>query len=134
MVDPMPRGALGFVALLRALSAHDARFLVVGAHAVAQHGHVRATDDLDVWVEPSLANAPLVYQALAEVGAPIRGLSVDDLASAGVAYPFGEAPFRIDILTELRAITFDNAWPRRVMGRVNGEPCPVLGLDDLIAN
>ncbi|MFY0541481.1 hypothetical protein [Nannocystis pusilla] len=81
-----------------------------------------------------LANAPLVYEALAEVGAPIHGLSLDDLASAGVAYPIGEEPFRIDILTEIRAITFDVAWPRRITGRVYGEPCPVIGLDDLLIN
>ncbi|MCY1069773.1 nucleotidyltransferase [Nannocystis sp. RBIL2] len=130
----MRKGVQGFVALLRALSEQEARFMVVGAHAVAHHGHLRATEDLDLWIDNSPGNASRVYEALAEAGALTRDISVDALTEPGVAYPLGEEPFRIDILTEIRGVAFDDAWPRRVTGRVHGEPCPVLGLDDLLAN
>ncbi len=60
-----------FVEMLSALSETGAEFLIVGAHAVAAHGHPRATGDLDIWVRPSSENAERVYQALQVFGAPL---------------------------------------------------------------
>ena len=62
-----------FVALLRELSAADARFLVVGGYAVSLHSRPRATGDLDVWIEPSADNAARVFQALRAFGTPLEG-------------------------------------------------------------
>ena len=63
-----------FKDLLSALNAHEVEYLVVGAHALAAHGHIRATKDLDVWVRPSADNAERVLRALAEFGAPLQDL------------------------------------------------------------
>jgi len=60
-----------FVDLFAALNAAGVEYLVVGAHALAAHGHVRATKDLDVWVRPSAQNAERTYQALEQFGAPL---------------------------------------------------------------
>ena len=68
-----------FLDLLRALSDAEARFLVVGAYAVAIHGRPRATKALDIWVEASDDNAPRVLKALTDFGAPLMGLTLDDL-------------------------------------------------------
>ena len=68
--------------LFAALNGVDAEYLVVGALALAAHGHVRATKDLDVWVEASAKNAERVYQALTAFGAPLDDLTVDDLTSS----------------------------------------------------
>ena len=103
-----------FVELLRALSAADVRFLIVGAYALALHGKPRATGDLDVWIDATPHNAPRVMQALASFGAPLTDVSVDDFSRPGVTYQIGVAPGRIDILTELTGITFDEAWPDRM--------------------
>jgi hypothetical protein len=103
-----------FVDLLRALSAADVRFLIVGAYALALHGKPRATGDLDVWIDPTPDNAPRVMRALASFGAPLTDVSVDDFSRPGVTYQIGVAPGRIDILTELTGITFDEAWPDRM--------------------
>lgn len=130
----MSKAVQDFVDLLRALSARNAKFLVVGGYALGQHGHPRATGDLDIWVEASPENAPRVHHALAEFGAPIRDLSVDELASPGIVFQMGAAPYRIDILTELSGIDFATAWARRVTGRIGDEPCPVIGIEDLIRN
>ena len=70
-----------FADLLRALSAAEARFLVVGGYAVSFHSQPRTTGDLDVWVEPSPENAARVYRALEEFGAPLHDLTPKDLAS-----------------------------------------------------
>jgi hypothetical protein len=103
-----------FVELLRALSAADVRFLIVGAYALALHGKPRATGDLDVWIDATPHNAPRVMRALASFGAPLTDVSVDDFSRPGVTYQIGVAPGRIDILTELTGITFDEAWPDRM--------------------
>ncbi|WP_437781101.1 hypothetical protein [Sorangium sp. So ce1097] len=71
-----------FLDLLSALSAADARFMVVGAYAVGVHGRPRATKDLDIWVEASAENAARVMAALHRFGAPVSDLSEQDLATA----------------------------------------------------
>jgi hypothetical protein len=103
-----------FVELLQAFVAADVRFLIVGAYALAIHGRPRATGDLDVWVDPTPENATRVVQALATFGAPLKDISEADLSRPGVAYQLGVAPVRIDILTELTGLTFEEAWRERV--------------------
>jgi hypothetical protein len=103
-----------FVDLLRAFIAADARYLVVGAYALALHGRPRATGDLDVWVDATPANAPRVMEALTKFGAPVSDLREDDFARPGVVYQMGVAPGRIDILTELTGVAFADAWRERV--------------------
>src|SRR5215211_7399088 len=102
-----------FVDLLRAFIAADVRFLIVGAYALAVHGRPRATGDLDVWVEASPDNASRTLRALAAFGAPMADLSENDFTRPGVTYQIGVPPGRIDILTELTGLTFDEAWPSR---------------------
>ena len=75
-----------FVDLLREFIAAEVRFLVVGAYALALHGRPRATGDLDIWVDPTPANAPRVMRALAAFGAPLAEISADDFARPGIAY------------------------------------------------
>lgn len=67
-----------FKELLLAFNAHNVEYLIVGAHALAAHGHVRATKDLDVWVRPDESNAKKVLQALSDFGAPLSDLTVYD--------------------------------------------------------
>lgn len=85
--------------LLSTFNAHGVDYLVVGAHALAAHGHVRATNDLGVWVRPSSTNSPKVIQALRAFGAPLLDLAENDLAQPGVIFQIGVAPVRIDVIT-----------------------------------
>ncbi len=101
-----------FVDLLRACLDADVRFLVVGAYALALHGRPRATEDLDIWVEPGPENAPRVMRALAEFGAPLADIAEADFTRPGVVYQIGVPPGRIDILKTCQASRF----PRR--GRI----------------
>lgn len=122
--------------ILIALVAQDARFIVVGAHALAVHGYPRATVDLDIWIQSTPENARRVWKALAAFGAPLEDLEVTerDLNRPNVVAQFGLPPNRIDILTGLSGLTFDAAWPNRVEAEIEGVRVAVLGLDDLIAN
>jgi Nucleotidyl transferase of unknown function (DUF2204) len=123
-----------FVDLLRAFSAHQVEAIVVGAHALAAHGHVRATKDLDVWIRPSLQNAALAYRALAEFGAPLTELSTEDLATPGTVFQIGVEPVRIDVITQIDGVSFDEAWMERVPARFGGVPTYVLSRRLLIQN
>lgn len=122
--------------ILSALVAQNARFLVVGAHALAAHGYPRATVDLDLWIEPTPENARRVWRALAEFGAPLGDLLVSesDLVRPDVVAQFGLAPNRIDILTGVSGLTFEQAWPNRVENTLEGVQVPVIGLRDLVEN
>jgi len=120
-----------FKDLLFALNDAGADYLVVGAHALAAHGHVRATKDLAIWVRPELANAQRVYGALDAFGAPLASLSVGDLATPGIVFQIGVAPIRIDIITAIDGVTFEEAWPARVLWRYGDRGAPCLASAEL---
>jgi hypothetical protein len=123
-----------FVALLRELFAVEARFLVVGAYAVAHHARPRATGDLDLWIDPTPANAARVYRALREFGAPLTDLSESELTQPEIVYQIGIAPRRIDLLTSLTGLSFADAWESREAGRIGDVPCFFIGRQALISN
>jgi hypothetical protein len=120
--------------LFSALSAEAAEFLVVGAHAVMVYTSPRYTKDLDVWIRPSPGNAARVHRALAAFGAPMAELSVDDLAAPGTMFQIGVEPNRIDVITSIEAVSFDDAWARRVRSTYGGVPIHILSKEDLLTN
>jgi hypothetical protein len=123
-----------FLDLLTALSAADARFLIVGGYAVGVHGRPRATKNLDLWIEVSADNAKKVMRALRDFGAPLGDLTETDLEAPGTGFKMGEPPSRVDILTHIEGVRFDDAWPRRVETSFGSVRCAVIGRDDLITN
>jgi len=122
--------------LLLALLDAGARFLVVGAHAMAVHGVPRATGDLDVWISPDHANSERVWRALLEFGAPVRelGLSREDLETPGMVVQVGLPPRRIDLLTEASGLVFEEAWQNRSTQLVDAHEVPFLSRQDLVRN
>jgi hypothetical protein len=120
--------------MLAALSAESAEFLVVGAHALAAHGLPRATGDLDLWVRPTPENARRVWRALEAFGAPLHDLTLEDLCHPDVVFQIGLAPNRIDILTSITAVDFEEASQNRVVVKIEGVEISVLGRAELIRN
>jgi len=116
------------------LNAHGVEFLVVGAHALAAHGHVRATKDLDVWVRPDRKNASRIIRALSAFGAPTHTVTEDDFAVPGITFQIGVEPVRIDIITEVDGLTFEPAWQNRVASQYGGAPVFVVSREDFIRN
>ncbi len=123
-----------FAEILDALSASGAEFLIVGAHALAAHGRPRATGDLDLWIHATPENARRIWEALVAFGAPLNELKVEDLATPGVVFQIGIAPARIDLLTTITGVAFEEAWPRRKTFEVEGRQLPFLSREDLIRN
>lgn len=123
-----------FAEMLSALSEAGAEFLVVGAHALAAHSVPRATGDLDIWVNPTPQNVARVMSALHAFGAPLHGLTEADLTTPGTVFQIGVAPSRVDILTAISGVRFDEAWPNRLVLEIEGVPVTVLGRAEFIAN
>ena len=120
--------------MLCALSDEGARFLLVGAYAMAAHGYPRATMDIDIWVEPSAANAEAVLRALGRFGAPVADLTGDDLQREGTVFQIGVAPRRIDIITEATGLTFAEVFERSAAVMIDDLEVRILAIEDLIRN
>jgi hypothetical protein len=120
--------------LLAEFNARGVEYLVVGAHALAAHGHVRATKDLDVWVRPDAANALRVISSLTAFGAPLQDLTAPDLATPGTIFQIGVAPIRIDVLTSIEGVVFEDAWAARIQAPFADQVVPILSREDLIRN
>ena len=108
--------------------------MIVGAHALAAHGHVRATKDLDLWVRPEKSNAGRVLKALSDYGAPLSELTVDDLIKKETIFQIGTAPLRIDVITDIDGVDFAEAWPDRLETSFGGVPAFVISRHHLITN
>jgi hypothetical protein len=121
-----------FLDMLSALSAAGAEYLVVGAHAVAVHARPRATGDLDIWVRPTPENAERVWSALEAFGAPLDHITPADLTSDDLVFQIGVAPGRIDILTNIGSVGFEDAWRNKVAIDLDGRSIPVIGREELI--
>lgn len=125
-----------FLDLLAAFSRTGVQFIVVGAHALAANGIVRSTGDLDVWVRPTAENASRVIAGLRDFGAPLaqHGLTEVDFTRAGTVYQMGLPPRRIDILTQISGVEFDEAWADQRSISVGGVPVAFLGRRALLKN
>lgn len=122
--------------ILVELHEAGARFVVLGGHAVAFHGHPRATKDLDIWVEANAENAQRVYAALAAFGAPLSAfeVGVEDFASYDGVLQLGVPPRRIDIINRADGITFAEAIADGATFDLEGRKIPVIGRSALIKN
>ena len=114
--------------------ANDVRFLVVGGYALAAHGYPRATDDFDAWVWANSENAEKIVECLTEFGFGKLNLSADDFTTPDRVVQLGYPPYRIDIITSITGVEFENAWANRWVIDVDGMLVPFIGRDDLLKN
>lgn len=110
------------------------RYLVVGAYAVTFHARPRFTKDLDIWIDSHADNAQKTWEALAKFGAPLHDVTPSDLATPGMILQIGIAPNRIDILTSLEGVDFEEAWSRRDTTQYGDCEISILSKADLIEN
>lgn len=123
-----------FEELLRCLNARNVSAVIVGGHALAFHGRPRYTKDLDVFVEPSPANAERLLLALADFGFANVGLTPEDFARPGRIVQLGVAPNRVDLMTAIDGVTFAEAWAGRVAGHFGAQPVFYLGRNEFLRN
>ena len=101
---------------------------------MAADGCPRATGDMDIWIRPSEENAERVWRAIKRFEEAVRNLTIDDLKTPEIVFQIGVAPRRIDLLTSIDGVDFDDAWPRRKKIEVDGRCLAVIGRDDLVRN
>lgn len=121
-----------FSDLISALSDAEAKFLIVGAYAVMHYTEPRYTKDLDIWIEPTRANAGRVMTALRAFGAPVERISKKDLATPGIIYQIGVEPVRVDLITSISGLDFGPAYANAVDAKYGDMRIKVLSLDDII--
>lgn len=123
-----------FEDLLAYFNARGVEYLVVGAHAFAFHGKPRFTKDLDLFVRSSSDNARRVLSALDAFGFGSVGLTEEDFLEPEHIIQLGVAPNRVNLITSITGVSFDDAWEGRVAGSYGAQPVFYLGREELIRN
>ncbi|HEX9975383.1 MAG TPA: DUF6036 family nucleotidyltransferase [bacterium] len=118
--------------LLKILNDCSVRYLIAGGYAVMYYTEPRFTKDIDIWVEPTPANAKKVWEALAAFGAPLERVSLDDFCNKELIYQIGVAPNRIDIMMDIPGVDFEEAWAKRIQSGYGDVSIYILSLDHLI--
>lgn len=120
--------------LLALFNKHGIDYLVVGGYALAVHGAPRYTGDLDVFVMPDPANAGRIMRALAEFGFGSAGLTPADFEQEGKVVQLGFPPARVDIITSITGVTWEQARSGRMEGHFGDLMVYYIGRKEFIAN
>ncbi|HSR66707.1 MAG TPA: hypothetical protein VLU25_02105 [Acidobacteriota bacterium] len=119
---------------IKLLNSRKIRYLVVGGHAVAFHGYPRFTADIDFLIKPSPENAGLVAEAIKDFGFGDQPSLRDQLTQSGKILQLGRQPNRIDLITSISGLDFDEAWEDSVAGELDGLPVRFPSRDSLLRN
>ena len=120
--------------LLELLNEHKVEYLIVGGYALAFHGAPRFTGDIDVFVRPDQENAKRVLDALSDFGFAFSNLSVDDFSSPDQVVQLGFPPVRIDLITSISGVSWNEAYENREPGMFGPVPVNYIGKSDFIVN
>ncbi|MFM7095102.1 MAG: DUF6036 family nucleotidyltransferase [Actinomycetota bacterium] len=123
-----------FREFLELLTVNNVRFLIVGGFALAAHGLPRATDDIDIWVWMEDDNARALKRALDDFGFSSLEIDQADFLRPDLTIQLGYSPDRIDLMTSISGVDFEEAWERRIIATLDGVDFPVIGKADLVAN
>lgn len=123
-----------FRELLELFNEHKVEYLIVGGYALAFHGVPRYTGDIDIFVKPDTENAIRILKALDEFGFGSLDLKEEDFRSPNKVVQLGYPPVRIDIITSISGISWDEAYEERDKGRYGDVPVYYIGLNHYILN
>ncbi len=129
-----PRLTEDFKEFLRSLNAHRVEYLLVGGYAVGLHGYPRATIDLDIWVRATVDNARRVLDALRAFGFDLPVLQPQLFIDRDSIVRFGVPPFRIELMTSIDGVRYDDCHARAQLMVLDDVPVPVISLEDLKVN
>jgi hypothetical protein len=108
--------------------------MIVGGYAVGIHGHPRYTGDLDIWLLPEKENAKRIIQSIIEFGFASLKISETDLLKEETIIQLGYPPLRIDLLTSIDGVKFQECYPNRKTITLDGLPVNFIGYQDLLKN
>lgn len=116
------------------LNSNAVEYLIVGAVAVSWHGFARYSADVDFFVRSTPENAAKILAALRQFGFGSLPLELDDFSQPDQIVQLGHEPYRIDIMTSISGVEFDEAWDQRIAAEMEGLPVNVIGLSALLRN
>ena len=123
-----------WIDLLTAMLQEQVRFLIVGGHAVSVHGHPRYTEDLPIFGEISEINANRILKALESFFGADVGFKKESFSKPDKVVMIGEVPYRVDLLTTIAGVSFEEAYPRRKELPFDKITVPFIGVEDLLKN
>ena len=123
-----------FREFIESLNDNRVRYLVVGGYAVAYHGHPRYTKDIDIWVDQSSDNTDHLLSALKQFGFASLGLNAEDFLEPDQVIQLGNPPNRIDLLTSLTGVSFEECYAKRITLDIDGLDINFIDLEDLKVN
>ncbi len=123
-----------FFDMIESLESENCKFLIVGGYAMAFNGYIRATGDIDILVKPDKNNSRKVIRALKNFGAPISGLTASDFEKEGTIFQIGLPPVRIDIITKIDGVSFNEAFKDRKYYSIKKNKIPYISIDIIIKN
>jgi predicted nucleotidyltransferase len=123
-----------FKDLLELFNSHKVEYIIVGGYALAFHGAPRYTGDIDIFVNTDAKNAACIMLALEEFGFGSVGLSTTDFTKSGQIIQLGVPPVRIDIITSIAGVSWDETFSNRVRGKYGDVRVHYIGREQLIVN
>lgn len=123
-----------FKEFLKSFNLNGVEYLLIGGYAVGIYGHIRATNDLDVWVNISPDNAARIDRALREFGFAATGLTPGLFLSPGNVVRMGTPPIRIEVLTSISGVEFESCYAEKETIRIEEIMVPVISLARLRQN
>ena len=123
-----------FKELLEVFNAHKVKYLIVGGYALAFHGAPRYTGYIDIFVKPDAENASRILDALNEFGFGSVGLQEEDLKTPNKVVQLGFPPVRIDIITSISGVSWDDAFKKDDKGEYGNVPVNYIGKEHYVLN
>ena len=123
-----------FKELLELLNKHNVAFMIVGGYALAFHGSPRYTGDIDIYVRPTRDNAARIIDSLKDFGFGSLGLTAEDFSTPNKVTQLGVPPVRIDIITSISGVTWDEAVSNQCQGVYGDTPVIFIGKKEFISN
>jgi len=123
-----------FKEFLKLLNIRNVRYLLVGGHAVSSYGYVRYTGDMDIWISPDPENAIRVIDAVREFGFDVPEARPETLEKPNAMFRMGVPPLRIELMTTLSGVTFEDCYARRRFIDIDGTPVFLIDIEDLRQN
>ena len=123
-----------FKELLSLLAAEGAKFLIVGGYAVAYHGYIRATRDMDLFFNPSKENVERIINGLRAFDLPVDESSMSEFLDPGAIIRIGTPPVQVELINAISGLSFEEAWNQREIGDYVGVSIPVISRENLVKN
>ena len=121
-----------FIDFIKLLNKNEVEYMLIGGMAVNVHGYSRSTGDMDIWMNSTIENGNKILKTIDEFGFDIEPIRDKDFTIADVIF-VGGPPFRIDVLTKVQGVKFEDAWPKKINITVDDIIINVIGLEDLKA-